>query len=80
MHAVLLSAAVILAVTLARGIRRTAAAAARAAAAAELEQALLAEAHHRIKNSLPARIRDRMEAVPIGKSKCPGPPWWAVWR
>jgi two-component sensor histidine kinase len=52
LHAVLLSAAVILAVTLARGIRRTAAAAARAAAAAELEQALLAEAHHRIKNSL----------------------------
>ena len=52
LHAVLLSAAVILAVTLARGTRRTAAAAARAAAAAELEQALLAEAHHRIKNSL----------------------------
>jgi two-component sensor histidine kinase len=52
LHAVLLSAACILAVTLARGTRRSAAAAARAAAAAELEQALHAEAHHRIKNSL----------------------------
>jgi two-component sensor histidine kinase len=52
LHAVLLVAAVILALALARGTRRSAAAAARAAAAAELEQALLAEAHHRIKNSL----------------------------
>jgi two-component sensor histidine kinase len=52
LHAVLLIAAVILALALARGTRRSAAAAARAAASAELEQALLAEAHHRIKNSL----------------------------
>jgi len=50
--AVLLSAAVVLALALARATRATAAAAARAAAAAELEQALLAESHHRIKNSL----------------------------
>src|SRR5262249_11174261 len=40
------------ALALARATRRTAAAAARAAAQAELEQALLAESHHRIKNSL----------------------------
>ena len=52
LHVVLLSASVILAVTLARGTRRSAAAAARAEAQAELEQALLAESHHRIKNSL----------------------------
>lgn len=52
LHAVLLVASVILALALARATRRSAEAAARAAAAAELEQALLAEAHHRIKNSL----------------------------
>jgi two-component sensor histidine kinase len=52
LHAVLLVAAVILAVALARGTRRSATAAARAEAQAELEQALLAESHHRIKNSL----------------------------
>jgi two-component sensor histidine kinase len=52
LHAVLLIASVILAVALARATRRTAAAAATAAAQAELEQALLAESHHRIKNSL----------------------------
>jgi two-component sensor histidine kinase len=52
LHAVLLIASVILALALARATRRNAAAAARAAAAAELEQALLAESHHRIKNSL----------------------------
>jgi two-component sensor histidine kinase len=52
LHAVLLIASVILAAALSRTTRRTAAAAARAAAQAELEQALLAEAHHRIKNSL----------------------------
>ena len=52
LHALLLIAAVILAVALARDTRRTAEAAARAQAEAELEQALLAEAHHRIKNSL----------------------------
>ncbi|MDA0160279.1 sensor histidine kinase [Solirubrobacter ginsenosidimutans] len=52
LHVVLLSASVILAVALARGTRRSAAAAARAEAQAELEQALLAESHHRIKNSL----------------------------
>lgn len=52
LHALLLIAAVILAVALARDTRRNSEAAARAAAAAELEQALLAEAHHRIKNSL----------------------------
>lgn len=52
LHAVLLIASVILAISLARATREAAAAAARAAAAAELEQALLAEAHHRIKNSL----------------------------
>ena len=52
LHALLLIASVILAVALARDTRRNAEAAARAAAAAELEQALLAESHHRIKNSL----------------------------
>ena len=53
LHALLLIAAVILAVALARDDPPSAAeAAARAQAEAELEQALLAEAHHRIKNSL----------------------------
>lgn len=52
LHAVLMIASVILALALARATRRSAAAAAHAAAAAELEQALLAESHHRIKNSL----------------------------
>ncbi|WP_221242969.1 histidine kinase dimerization/phosphoacceptor domain -containing protein [Conexibacter arvalis] len=52
LHAVLLIASATLALALARATRRTAEAAARAAAAAELEQALLAESHHRIKNSL----------------------------
>jgi two-component sensor histidine kinase len=50
--ALLLSASVLLALALARATRANAAAAARAAAQAELEQALLAESHHRIKNSL----------------------------
>lgn len=52
LHALLLCAAAVLAISLARATRLAAAEAARAAAAAELEQALLAEAHHRIKNSL----------------------------
>ena len=52
LHAVLLIASATLALALARATRRSAAEAARAAAAAELEQALLAESHHRIKNSL----------------------------
>jgi two-component sensor histidine kinase len=52
LDALLLSASVLLALALARATRANAAAAARAAAAAELEQALLAESHHRIKNSL----------------------------
>jgi two-component sensor histidine kinase len=52
LDAVLLVASVILALVLARATRRTSAIAARAAAQAELEQALLAESHHRIKNSL----------------------------
>lgn len=52
LHVVLLAASVLLAISLARATREHAAAAARAAAAAELEQALLAEAHHRVKNSL----------------------------
>jgi two-component sensor histidine kinase len=52
LHAVLLIASAILALALARATRRSAGEAARAAAAAELEQALLAESHHRIKNSL----------------------------
>ncbi|MDW5597155.1 sensor histidine kinase [Conexibacter stalactiti] len=52
LDALLLSASVLLALALARATRVNAAAAARAAAAAELEQALLAESHHRIKNSL----------------------------
>lgn len=52
LHALLLCAAALLAISLARATRAAAAEAARAAAAAELEQALLAEAHHRIKNSL----------------------------
>lgn len=52
LDALLLSASVLLALALARATQVNAAAAARAAAAAELEQALLAESHHRIKNSL----------------------------
>ncbi|MDO8209042.1 sensor histidine kinase [Conexibacter sp. CPCC 206217] len=50
--ALLFAASVLLALALARATRANAAAAARAAAQAELEQALLAESHHRIKNSL----------------------------
>jgi two-component sensor histidine kinase len=52
LHAVLLCAAVILALTLVRVTRQEAAARAQAAARAELEHALLAESHHRVKNSL----------------------------
>jgi two-component sensor histidine kinase len=48
----LLAAAVLLALTLGQAIRRQAADRARAAGRAELERTLLAEAHHRVKNSL----------------------------
>lgn len=51
-RALLLAAAVVLALVLGRAIRRHAAAGADAAARAELEHVLLAEAHHRVKNSL----------------------------
>jgi hypothetical protein len=34
----------------------------------------------RIKGSLPARLRERLAAVPVGTSHCPAPPWWAFWR
>lgn len=52
LRALLLAAAVVLALVLGRAIRRQAAAGAEAAARAELERVLLAEAHHRVKNSL----------------------------
>lgn len=52
MRAGLLAAAVALALALARATRREAGARADANARAELEHALLAEAHHRVKNSL----------------------------
>lgn len=51
-QALLLAAAVVLALVLGRAVRRHAAAGAVAAARGELERALLAEAHHRVKNSL----------------------------
>lgn len=51
-RATLLAAAVVLALALAHATRREAAARAEANARAELEHALLAEAHHRVKNSL----------------------------
>lgn len=52
MRAALLAAATMLTVVLGRLIRREADAHARASARAELERALLAESHHRVKNSL----------------------------
>jgi two-component sensor histidine kinase len=52
MRALLLAVAVLLALGLARATAREAAARAEASARAELEHALLAEAHHRVKNSL----------------------------
>lgn len=52
LRAVLLAAAVVLTLVLGRAIARQAAARAEATARAELEHALLAEAHHRVKNSL----------------------------
>lgn len=52
LHGVLLAAAAVLALVLERVVRREAGARAEAAARAELEHALLAEAHHRVKNSL----------------------------
>ena len=52
LHGVLLCAVAILALMLERAVRREAAARAQAAARAELEHALLAESHHRVKNSL----------------------------
>ncbi len=52
LRATLLAAAVLLAFVLARATRQEAAARAEANARAELERTLLAEAHHRVKNSL----------------------------
>jgi two-component sensor histidine kinase len=52
MRVALLAAATLLTIVLGRLTRREAAARARASASAELEHALLAESHHRIKNSL----------------------------
>jgi two-component sensor histidine kinase len=52
MRIALLSAATLLTVVLGRLTRREAAARAHASAAAQLEHALLAESHHRVKNSL----------------------------
>jgi two-component sensor histidine kinase len=52
MRVALLAAATLLTVVLGRLIRREAAARAHASATAELEHALMAESHHRVKNSL----------------------------
>lgn len=52
LRGVLLCAVAVLALILDRAVRREAAARAQAAARAELEHALLAESHHRVKNSL----------------------------
>jgi two-component sensor histidine kinase len=52
MRVALLAAATLLTIVLGRLTRREAAARAHASASAELEHALLAESHHRIKNSL----------------------------
>lgn len=52
LHGLLLAAVAVLAMILERAVRREAAARAQAAARAELEHALLAESHHRVKNSL----------------------------
>lgn len=52
LHGVLLCAVAVLALVLDHAVRREAAARAQAAARADLEHALLAEAHHRVKNSL----------------------------
>jgi hypothetical protein len=38
------------------------------------------EDFERMKGSMPTRIRDRLAAIPIAKSRCPAPPWWAFWR
>lgn len=52
LHGLLLCAVALLALVLDRAVRREAAARAQAGARAELERALLAESHHRVKNSL----------------------------
>jgi two-component sensor histidine kinase len=52
LHGLLLAAVAILAFVLEHAVRREATARAEAAARAELERALLAESHHRVKNSL----------------------------
>lgn len=52
LHGVLLAAATVLALILERTVRREAAARAHESARADLECALLAESHHRVKNSL----------------------------
>jgi two-component sensor histidine kinase len=52
LHLVLLAGATLLGLTLARALRRQAAAQVEATRRAELEGAMLAEAHHRVKNSL----------------------------
>jgi hypothetical protein len=52
-----------------------------AAIGARLRDGLLRrEDFDRMKGSMPPRIRDRLAAVPIGKSHCPAPPWWAFWQ
>lgn len=33
-----------------------------------------------MKTALPARVRERLEAVPIGRSACPTGAWWTIWR
>jgi two-component sensor histidine kinase len=66
-RALLLSAAVVLALVLGRAIRRQAAAGAEAAARAELERVLLAEAHHRVKNSLQTVADLLLLARPAGR-------------
>jgi two-component sensor histidine kinase len=66
-RALLLSAAVVLALVLGRAVRRQAAAGAEAAARAELEGVLLAEAHHRVKNSLQTVADLLLLARPTGQ-------------
>jgi hypothetical protein len=33
-----------------------------------------------MKTAMPTRLRERLDAVPVGTSPCPAPPWWAFWR
>jgi two-component sensor histidine kinase len=71
MRAALLAAATMLTLVLGRMIRREATAHASASARAELEHALLAESHHRVKNSLQTVADLLLLGRPTGPASAP---------